>query len=136
MSEEIARLRANDACRGVHTCHDKCTNWICLMRKERDALLEERTAKLAQYNEGLRKLNEKIAKLQKELEVSAENYSKLVQERAGLTKVAESARQVIYAAQPVQFEIHGPLMARLTDLSYMLFEKGGPFPKSKEGKSE
>ena len=38
--EEIDALRDDLSCRGIHTCHDKCQNWICLMRKERDRLRE------------------------------------------------------------------------------------------------
>jgi hypothetical protein len=38
---ENARLKGNLKCVGIHTCHDKCNNPMCLMKKERDALQEE-----------------------------------------------------------------------------------------------
>lgn len=34
--KEVERLQSS----GIHTCHEKCQNWICLLRREREELRE------------------------------------------------------------------------------------------------
>jgi hypothetical protein len=41
LEAECEKLKDDMNCRGIHTCHENCGNWICVMRKERDTLRAE-----------------------------------------------------------------------------------------------
>jgi chromosome segregation ATPase len=109
---EIDALREHLDSRGVHTCHAKCQNPICLMRRQRDALRAEleilkdpsdgRCMEIVALREHNKKLREELESEYKERKEAVQRYERSEEcatemqiENARLRAVADAARFLV-----------------------------------------
>lgn len=91
--DEVSALRSDLNCRGIHTCHEKCQNWICLMRKERDALLAEREQWGNEFNAVIIVKEERdrlIQECERQTKVYLKDQASIARLKALLEEVAEA----------------------------------------------